>query len=58
MAVHIWINFMEDFMKLQKEILVNEPGGKPGYLRVDTVHQGDRDGEKGVYINRIKKQYS
>lgn len=23
-----------------------EPGGKPGYLRVDTVHQGDRDGEK------------
>lgn len=28
--------------------------GKPGYLRVDTVHQGDRDGEKGVYhINLI-----
>jgi len=26
-----------------------EQGGKPGYLRVDTVHQGDRDGEKGVY---------
>ena len=25
------------------------PGGKPGYLRVDTVHQGDRDGVKGVY---------
>ena len=25
------------------------PGGKPGYLRVDSVHQGDRDGEKGVY---------
>jgi hypothetical protein len=21
----------------------------PGYLRVDTVHQGDRDGVKGVY---------
>ena len=31
-----------------------EPGGKPGYLRVDTVHQGDRDGEKKVYhINTI-----
>lgn len=30
------------------------PEGKPGYLRVDTVHQGDRDGEKGVYhINTI-----
>jgi hypothetical protein len=26
-----------------------EPDGKPGYLRVDTVHQGDRDKEKGVY---------
>jgi len=31
-----------------------EPGGKPGYLRVDAVHQGDRDGEKGVYhINTV-----
>jgi transposase InsO family protein len=26
-----------------------EPNGQPGYLRVDTVHQGDRDGVKGVY---------
>lgn len=26
-----------------------EPQGKPGFLRVDTVHQGDRDKEKGVY---------
>lgn len=27
-----------------------EPNGKPGYLRVDTVHQGDStDGKKGVY---------
>jgi transposase InsO family protein len=25
------------------------PYGKPGYLRVDTVHQGDLDGVKGVY---------
>jgi len=24
-------------------------GGKPGFVRVDTVHQGDKDGEKGVY---------
>ena len=31
-----------------------EPGGKPGYLRVDTMHQGDRDGQKGVYhINTV-----
>jgi transposase InsO family protein len=25
------------------------PQGRPGFLRVDTVHQGDLDGEKGVY---------
>jgi len=24
-----------------------EPNGRPGYLRVDTVHQGERDGVKG-----------
>jgi predicted DNA-binding transcriptional regulator AlpA len=31
-----------------------DPGGKPGYIRVDTVHQGDMDGEKGVYhINAV-----
>jgi len=28
--------------------------GKPGYLRVDSVHQGDKDMEKGVYyINMV-----
>jgi len=26
-----------------------EPNGQPGYLRVDTVHQGDLEGTKGVY---------
>jgi transposase InsO family protein len=31
-----------------------QPGGRPGYLRVDTVHQGDLDGVKGVYhINLV-----
>src|SRR5947209_15884644 len=31
-----------------------QPQGKPGYLRVDTVHQGDRDGNKGLYhINAV-----
>ena len=31
-----------------------DPAGKPGYIRVDTVHQGDKDGEKGVYhINAV-----
>lgn len=26
------------------------PQGKPGYLRVDSVHQGDFEGVKGVYL--------
>ena len=31
-----------------------EPQGRAGYLRVDTVHQGDWDGHKGVYhINSV-----
>jgi len=31
-----------------------EPNGRPGYLRVDTVHQGDLEGSKGVYhINAV-----
>jgi transposase InsO family protein len=31
-----------------------QPQGRPGYLRVDTVHQGDQDGVKGIYhINAV-----
>lgn len=31
-----------------------EPDGKPGYIRADTVHQGDLEGIKGVYhINLV-----
>ena len=31
-----------------------DPRGRPGYLRIDTVHQGDRDGYKGLYhINAV-----
>lgn len=31
-----------------------DPNGKPGYIRVDSVHQGDLDKEKGVYhINLV-----
>jgi hypothetical protein len=30
------------------------PNNRPGYLRVDTVHQGDQDGVKGLYhINAV-----
>ena len=31
-----------------------DPRGKPGYLRVDTVHQGNHDGQAGLYhINAV-----
>jgi transposase InsO family protein len=31
-----------------------QPHGQPGYLRIDTVHQGDQDGVKGIYhINAV-----
>lgn len=31
-----------------------DPQGRPGYVGVDTVHQGDQDGAKGVYhINAV-----
>jgi transposase InsO family protein len=31
-----------------------KPNGSPGFIRVDSVHQGDKDGEKGVYhINLV-----
>ena len=30
------------------------PSGQPGYLRIDSVHQGDLDGRKGLYhINAV-----
>lgn len=30
------------------------PNGRPGFIRIDTVHQGDLDGQKGVYhINAV-----
>lgn len=31
-----------------------QPQGLPGFLRIDTVHQGDQDGRKGLYhINAV-----
>ena len=30
------------------------PNGQPGFIRIDTVHQGDQDKKKGVYhINAV-----
>lgn len=42
-----------------KQVAIGErrkpyPEGKPGYIRIDTVHQGDQDKVKGVYhINAV-----
>ena len=34
-----------------------QPNQKPGYIRIDTVHQGDQDGVKGVYhINAVDEE--
>ena len=30
-----------------------QPDGQPGFLRVDTVHLGDRSGKKGIYLVNI-----
>jgi len=31
-----------------------QPNGRPGFIRIDTVHQGDKDKRKGVYhINAV-----
>ena len=36
------------------ERLRPDPEGQPGYIRIDTVHQGDLNGQKGVYhINAV-----
>ena len=33
------------------------PNGSPGYIRIDTVHQGDLDKQKGVYhINAVDEE--
>ena len=34
------------------------PGGRPSFLRVDSVHQGDLDGEKGIYLVNVVDEVS
>jgi transposase InsO family protein len=56
----IYQNQRRHFTKTQKSKVAigcrrrPSPNGEPGYLRVDTVHQGDQDKQKGVYhINTV-----
>lgn len=52
-------NHFEKTTKSPKSMHIGErrkpqANGKPGYIRIDTVHQGDLDGAKGVYhINAV-----
>ena len=57
---HLYRSITKQFTKT-RPVLVKigerakpEPGGSPGYIRIDTIHQGDLNGQKGVYhINAV-----
>ncbi|MBF0275764.1 MAG: transposase family protein, partial [Nitrospinae bacterium] len=58
-----YVNLRRNFEKTRpKTISIGErrkpqPEGKPGYIRIDTVHQGDLDKQKGVYhINAVDEE--
>lgn len=57
---HLYRDKRRHFTKTQRTVVAigerrkPSPNGQPGYLRIDTVHQGDLDGVKGVYyINAV-----
>ena len=57
---HLYKEKRRHFTKTKRSVVAigerrkPNPYGKPGYLRIDTVHQGDQDKVKGVYyINAV-----
>ena len=57
---HTYRNITKRFTKTRPAVVKigerarPDPQGKPGYIRIDTVHQGDLNGQKGVYhINAV-----
>lgn len=57
---HLYRDKRRHFTKTQRAMVAigerrkPQPNGKPGYIRIDTVHQGDQDQVKGVYyINAV-----
>ena len=57
---HLYRNITKRYVKTKPAVvkigerIKPEPKGRPGYIRVDTVHQGDLNGEKGAYhINAV-----
>jgi hypothetical protein len=53
-AVRVRVNHTQARQVSIAERRKPDPKGRPGYLRVDTVHQGTHDGKPGVYhINAV-----
>jgi transposase InsO family protein len=57
---HIYRNITKQYTKTKPAVVKiaerarPDTGGRPGYIRIDTVHQGDSEGKKGVYhINAV-----
>jgi hypothetical protein len=57
---HIYRSITKRFTKTRPAVVKigerarPDPGGRPGYIRIDTVHQGNLNGQKGVYhINAV-----
>ena len=50
---HIYRNITKQYTKTKPAVVKiaerarPDPGGRPGYIRIDTVHQGDSEGKKG-----------
>jgi hypothetical protein len=50
----VWVHHTQARQVSIAERRKPDPQGKPGYLRVDTVHQGQHDGQPGIYhINAV-----
>jgi hypothetical protein len=52
--IRVWVQHTQARQVSIGERRQPDPQGQPGYLRVDTVHQGQHDGKPGVYhINAV-----
>jgi hypothetical protein len=50
----VWVHHTQARQVSIAERRKPDPQGEPGYLRVDTVHQGQHDGQPGIYhINAL-----
>ena len=50
----VWVHRTQARQVAIAERRAPDPRGQPGYLRVDTVHQGNRDGQPGLFhVNAV-----